>query len=225
MGRVMEDDDVIGTVERGQPRVVAKKSPQDSAHLVEDLLRGVTVTWLSQVFRIDRKTVRQRLKNCPVLSEKKLGNLYDLREAARYLVVPAMQAEQFLKTMKPSELPAHLQQTYWDAALKRQKWEENARQLWRTEQVVDVLGSTFLAIKNAITLWPDTVEQTTGTTPAQRDLLTTLCDKLQADIYEALVEQTRKHDTRAQIAELDAMIPEGYEVPEPASAEEYDDVL
>lgn len=179
---------------------------RQGAPMVEDMHAGVTVSWLCQVFHMDPKVVKQRLADCPPLHRRKAGYVYDLAQAARYLVPPAMSPEQFVKTMKASDLPPHFQQTFWDAALKRQKWEENAGQLWRTEKVREVLGDTFQTIKFTIQLWAETVERETGLTSDQRTALVKLTDSLQQEIYDRLVEQASAKNTGSQRSELPDMI-------------------
>ena len=110
--------------------------------------------------------------------------------------------------MKPSDLPTAFQQSFWDAALKRQKWEENAGQLWRTEKVREVLGSTFQTIKFTVQLWADTLERQTGLSTDQRALLTKMVDSLQEEIYKALVTQAGSQRTTSQRGELNEMVGE-----------------
>lgn len=178
-----------------------RRNRMGSDMMVEDALAGVTVSWLAQVFRMDPKTVKQRLANCPPLHRRKAGYVYSLPVVCSYLIKPAFSIDEYLKTAKPNELPNHLQQTYWDALLKRQKWEENAGDLWRTDSVREVLGQTFQTIKFTIQLWADTIERQTGLTKEQRELLETMADGLQQDIYEALVEQARNNTTPSQLSE------------------------
>lgn len=176
--------------------------------MVEDMLQGVTVSWLSQVFGMDPKTVKQKLADCPPLHRRKAGYVYHLPTACRYLIPPAITAENYIKTMKPTDLPTAFQQSFWDAALKRQKWEENAGQLWRTDRVREVLGGTFQTIKFTVQLWADTLERQTGLSDDQRNLLVALVDELQSEIYKALVTQAAEKQTTPQRGELNEMLGE-----------------
>ena len=222
---LIDDDDLVGTIPGDGPRarrqarsrvtddmldtMVRQKAmgvnPKTGGPIVEDMMAGVTVSWLSQVFGMDPKSVKAKLADCPPLHRRKAGYVYSLPVAAQYLVKPALSAEQFMKSIKQSDLPASMQQMFWDAALKRQKWEENAGQLWRTEKVREVLGSTFQTIKFTMQLWTDTLERQVGLTQEQRDLLVKLVDELQAEIHTALVTQSRNKKTGSQRAELAEM--------------------
>lgn len=219
MSEIDDDiDDLVGTIttpprvrrrERMLDNLVAsKRQATQGGPMVEDMLAGVTVSWLAQVFGMDPKTVKAKLADCPPLHRRKAGYVYHLATACKYLIPPAMSVDQMMKSMKPSDLPAAFQQSFWDAALKRQKWEENAGQLWRTERVREVLGKTFQTIKFTVQLWADTIEKQKGLTIEQRDLLTKLTDSLQKEIYKALVEQAAANQTAPQRGELPEMLGE-----------------
>lgn len=169
--------------------------------------KGVTVAWLSQVFEIPQPVVKTKLRFCPPMSVRRRGTkmlttIYDLKEAAAYLVTPAFSTADYLRAVKRGELPPALQQQIWDALLKRQKWEENAGQLWRTEKVREVLGGTFQTIKFTIQLWADTVEREVELTQDQRNAIIRMADALQKEIYDALVAQQSENATGSQLSEL-----------------------
>lgn len=211
-----DDEDLVGSPDRTRKRTrddilndltsTRRMTRGQTSPLVEDMMAGVTVSWLAQVFGMDPKTVKAKLADCPPLHRRKAGYVYHLPTACRYLIPPAISAEQYIKTMKPSDLPTAFQQSFWDAALKRQKWEENAGQLWRTDRVREVLGQTFQTIKFTVQLWADTLERQTGLTLEQRELLTQLVDGLQEEIYKALVTQAAEKKTPSQRGELNEML-------------------
>lgn len=213
-----DEEDLVGSPDRTRKRTrddilndltsTRRMTRGQTSPLVEDMMAGVTVSWLSQVFGMDPKTVKAKLADCPPLHRRKAGYVYHLPTACRYLIPPAISAEQYIKTMKPSDLPTAFQQSFWDAALKRQKWEENAGQLWRTDRVREVLGQTFQTIKFTVQLWADTLERQTGLTLEQRELLTQLVDGLQEEIYKALVTQAAEKKTPSQRGELNEMLGE-----------------
>ena len=212
----IDDDDLVESPDRTRKRTrddilndltsTKRMTRGQNSPIVEDMMAGVTVSWLSQVFGMDPKTVKAKLADCPPLHRRKAGYVYHLPTACRYLIPPAISADQYIKTMKPSDLPTAFQQSFWDAALKRQKWEENAGQLWRTDRVREVLGQTFQTIKFTVQLWADTLERQTGLSLEQRELLTQLVDGLQEEIYKGLVKQAAEKKTPPQRGELSEMI-------------------
>ncbi len=169
---------------------------------IESVYRGVTVGWLAQAFHLDPKTVKLRLKECPPLIRRQAGGfVYELDKAAAYLVKPKFDVEEYLKSMSVNDLPTKLQNSYWDAQIKRQKWEEAAGNLWPTEKVVEVFGKFFQTIKYAIQLWPDDLERVAGLTVDQREKLQKALDGLQNELHAQVVELAKKTKTKAQIAE------------------------
>jgi len=186
----------------------ARRQAPDAAGLHTDpAFSGVTVAWLAAVFGMDERTVKAKLKFCPVKRSRRRGRtmvstFYSIKEAAAYLVTPAFSTADYLRAVKRCELPPALQQQIWDALLKRQKWEENAGQLWRTDKVREVLGTTFQTIKFTIQLWADTVEREVELTEEQRQVIIRLADGLQKEIYDALLTQAQENATGSQLSEM-----------------------
>lgn len=168
---------------------------------ISEVQHGVTVGTLAGIFGMDPTTVRKKLRDCAPIMKRKAGYVYDLKTAAQYLVRPVFDAEQYLKNMKPSELPTHLQEAYWSAMRKRQQWEADAGHLWRTEAVLEVFGDVFQTIKFAMQLWPDQVERALGLSAEQRAMLIGMSDALQNDIHRKLVEMPKMKRTRSSLAD------------------------
>lgn len=180
----------------------AEKAQGPSVDLV-GTRQGVSVHWLSQVFKMTPENVRRRLADCPPVSVHGKANKYDVKAAAEYLVDPKIDLDRYLRDMKSSDLPASLQKEIWDARLKRQKWEIQAGELWHTSDVMAVLSSTFGIIKSSVQLWPDTVERQTGITDEQRELLIKLGDTLQNEVHEGLLEAAKERSTKPSLASID----------------------
>ncbi len=170
---------------------------------VGDALHGVSVSWLSQVFNMDPGTIKKRLKDCPPLQRRKAGFVYDLKVAAPYLVTPKIDIDAYIRTMKSTDLPAHLNDSYWSAMRKRQQWEQEAGDLWSTNAVVEVLGDTFMSIKFAIQLWADEIEQEYGLTAEQREKIVKLGDSLQQEIHAQLVSNAKLKRSTSQLHSAD----------------------
>ena len=82
-----------------------KRQAPDSIGLHADPTgKGVTVAWLSQVFEIPQPVVKAKLKFCPPMSVRRRGTkmlttIYDLKEAAAYLVTPAFSTADYLRAV------------------------------------------------------------------------------------------------------------------------------
>ena len=193
--------------------------PEPEMHITQ-VARGVSVNWLAQVFSMHPKDVTRRLKECPpIVRRRQTGqSIYDVAVAAEYLVKPRFNVEEYMRTMKIEELPTRLQEGFWAAALKRQKWEENAGRLWRTEQVVALYSETFLMITNTMRMWVDDLDAVTLVTPEQRKALEDAVTGLQKQISKSIQDLQRK--TPPQIVEL---APPPTTTPEPRYEEEPED--
>lgn len=183
------------------------------------LERGLSTQALAKLFRMDHQTAKTRLIDCPPKAtagkQKSLAGLimyYDLATAAEYLVTPKLTPEQILKHLQTADLPPQFQKTFWDANLSRQRFEEQAGQLWRTERVQELLGTTFQQLKFTIQLWMDTVETETQVTPKQREIIQRLIDGLQQDMFDTLMELTAKTQTGPVLDEMKDKMPEQVEI-------------
>lgn len=188
-------------------------APDTRGKYADDVMQGVTVAWLSQAFRLAPATVKNRLIGCPVMArrsrgEKMVTTLYDLPTAASYLVQPKQSSREYYRALKRGDLPAALSQTVWDALLKRQTYEERAGDLWRTEKVRAVLGSTFQTIKFTMQLWPETLERSQEFNEEQRVALQQMVDALQQEIFDALVKNADEHMTGSSLEELPELVGE-----------------
>ena len=171
----------------------------------DSIQSGFSVQWLAEAFNMSAQTVRNRLADCPVKGRRGRGTVYDLREAAAYLVQPNIDWETHLKGLRKSDLPTALQKDIWDARIKQQRFEREARDLWHTNDVVDKFTTIFLAVKSNIQLWPDTVERQIGVTDEQRALLVEMGDALLEDIYRATIDSVADHSTPSSVEALEGL--------------------
>lgn len=207
----IEIDDLIGDpteAEEAPDDVNGKGVPSTD---LSRALGGVSANWLAQVFGYDKNTIRKKLTaaGCPVHRRDAKATYYLISEAAKYLVKPKIDLDQYLRTLKPNDLPPVLSETYWAAMLKRQKWEENAGHLWRTEDVHQVFGDFAITVKTAVTLWVEEVDRHNGITADQRATIRQLSDNLLETIYEIMVEAPNKAMTLP--SSIEAISDEGKE--------------
>jgi hypothetical protein len=160
------------------------------------VLGGVSITWLATVFRMDKNVVKKKIAECPVLRmERGDRPLFDLKLVLPYFVPPAVRdLTEFIKRMNKDDLPLYMRNEFWDAQLKQQKYEENAGDLWRTEDVSDTLTEIFKLINDTLRMWPDTIEITNGLTDEQRKTLEYATDSLKSEMHRKLTENKRLAD-------------------------------
>jgi hypothetical protein len=143
----------------------------DDPHLkgVNAVFGGVSTVWLSKAFRIPKAKVERKLISLKPIGQGTGGAaLYDLVDAAGYLATPQTGIAEYLKTIKPEQLPEKLRESYWNSMIKKQKWEEKARHLWRTEDVLEAMGDVFKLIRTTLQILPDDIHRAMPLTPEQR---------------------------------------------------------
>lgn len=156
-----------------------------SKDVSEFLLYGVSVQQLCRIFRMTRQGVENKLRNLRPIELGSHGNpVYDLAEASSYLIDPKVDMEEYLRSIKPEKLPDHLRETFWNAKLKRQRFEENAGDLWRTKKVMEVVGELLLDFANKLNLIPDLVERQTGFSPEQYRLIRSIVDGIREEMVD-----------------------------------------
>lgn len=137
----------------------------------EEFFNGMTVPRLAQLFRLDRRTVTEKLRGVRPTGERRGAPTYHVVDAAPYLVEPIIDIEEYLRTCGPADLPPALQAQYWNAQNGMLKYKENAGDLWRTQQVLEVLTGAFRSLTQSLRLLADRVEAQTGLTDEQRAII------------------------------------------------------
>ena len=151
-----------------------------------------SATRLGQLFGLPAANVRNRLENAPVAKTRGNSKLYRMADAAPYLVEPAEDIEAVIKAMRPDDLPVRLHDSFWGGQLKRQKYMEQAGDLWRTEDVERAFGEVFMLFRETVALWAETVERQAGVTDEQRKILVDLSDDLMRQFHEKIEEMINK---------------------------------
>lgn len=172
---------------------------------INSVIGGVSVSWLMRAFRMSRSKVESKLIACKPIGIGRRGvALYDLPEAASYLVNPRVDLDEYLKGLKPDALPERLREGYWNAMLKQQRWEEKAGQLWRTEKVLDVFSEVLQDMRTKLQLVPESIHRAAGLSEKQHRAATEVVDAIQDDIYQWLIQFAKRGKTLNQLGERDA---------------------
>jgi hypothetical protein len=148
---------------------------------------GVNTVWLARAFRLNKTTVQRRLAAlAPIAQNSRNEPLYDLPEAASYLVKPR-NLDHILKTMKPADLPDSLRESFWNAKLKEQSFRVKAGEYWSTDDVIGVFSGVLKNIRERLQIVPDTAARSMGLEPAQVKSLTEIMDSAQDSIHQEIL--------------------------------------
>jgi hypothetical protein len=137
----------------------------------EEFFHGMTIPRLAQLFRLDRRTVTEKLRALRPTGERRGAPTYHVVDVAPYLVEPIVDIEKYLQNIGPGDLPAPLQAQYWNAQNGRLKYKQEAGDLWRTQAVLEVFTGVFRSITQSLRLLADRVEAQTGLTFEQRAII------------------------------------------------------
>jgi hypothetical protein len=152
-----------------------------------DIVRGASINQLAELFELDRRTVTDRLRDLKPCGTRSTFPIYKVREASALLLeryVYNDRGELVLNEKRKQESD----KDYWDGQLKKQKYEENAGDLWRTEKVVVVVSEILKLFRESVTVFIDSLEYDSGLPAAQVAQARVFGDNLLATCRQKLLE-------------------------------------
>jgi hypothetical protein len=153
------------------------------------IYEGVSVSQLGAIFGIDNRTVTRKINGLSPCGTRVGHAIYELKEAAAYLVDPKGDIGEYIKKMNHRDLPPLLLKEFWTGQNARLKFEEEQGDLWRTEKVIEHMGEVFKTLRMTILLTRDRVERETELTDRQRLIIDNIIDGALGNMHLALVEQ------------------------------------
>lgn len=160
------------------------------------LYEGASISQLGQLFQMDNRSVAARLGNNVEPAGKRVGHpIYLIRDAAKYLVEHDLDFDNvekiaaYMQKADPNRFPRAITKEFWAAMLQRQKYLEQAGELWPTEKVVEVIGDLLKLIQMPLRLARDTVSNEQELTPRQQQILLRIVDGISEELYTAVVER------------------------------------
>lgn len=130
---------------------------------------AVSLTFLSQVFRMDRKTVKQRIRKLDPIGSDRGNDTYDFLEAASYLVEPRIDLREHIAGLRPQDLPPTLQAAFWVAQEKRMEVMAKARRTWSTDAVLEAVVLIMKGCKEVMLTIPQQAQAKADLTDEQHD--------------------------------------------------------
>lgn len=202
---------------------------------LEFLAEGVSISFLAVFFGKDKRHVAQQIAGVSVVSHDVRGNpKYDFKEAIAKLARPDPEdIEDYIRNMRPNDLPPMLQSEFWNAQIRRQKYMLDAGDLWRTIDVMDMLAEVLKTIRMTMMLMSDSVARETDLTNRQREIIGAISDGMLDELREKLVANAVFEKYKTQHADalemfgggstLDLVAPEGPDVPDAGGADPRDE--
>ena len=154
----------------------------------EHFIEGCSISELSLIFRKDRRTVTQRLRNCKASGERRGHPVYDLAEACRHLTFPMFDVEAHLRQADPKNvLPSTLKE-FWTGQIAKQMFETNEANLWPAEDVKAMFFDVYEKLESGIRSFAGNIDAHTELSDKQRGLLKELSTGLRVQLRRTLVD-------------------------------------
>jgi hypothetical protein len=182
-----------------KPTALATKSLDETSRAI--IYDGCSLSQLSSIFGHDNRDTRRRIISLSPCGERAGYPIYNLAEAAAFLVPFQGDIEEAIKKMSPKDLPPAISKEYWAAQHARLKYEEDAGDTWRTGDVIEKLSEVFKVLRMNLLLMNDLLDRQTSLTDKQREIIQELIDTTLHGLANSLIEAfkndpERRHDHR-----------------------------
>lgn len=158
------------------------------------LYQGVTLQDMMILFRMDRRTLATRIADVQPCGKRGASVIYQIRDVAPYLVKPAGSIEEFIKRMRPNDLPPLLTKEFWNGQNAKIKYMENQGDVWRTDKVLERLSGVFKQVKMSLLLIPDALARGSTLSDTQQQEVRDLVDGALANARQELLDKFGKDD-------------------------------
>lgn len=151
------------------------------------IYEGLNLTQLAKLFRMERRDVSPKLRQIPQCGTRGGYAIYFVHEVAPHLVKPIYDIETYIMRMHHNDLPKHVSKEFWNGLLARQKYQEEAGDLWRTDKVIETMSEVFKQLRMSFLLMGDAIERETEFTDYQRNRLRAMVDGALNEAAEGLI--------------------------------------
>lgn len=156
------------------------------------IFQGANITELGEMFKMDRKEVRNRIIDIPPIGQRQKIDVYRIRDVAprlcKFDVTQTDLVSRVLATHH-TDLPKMLSKEYWYGQNQRLAYLQKVGDLWDTATVVALASETFKTLRLSLMLASDAVERETGLEPRQREIIEEMMHNALNSAREKLIEQ------------------------------------
>lgn len=159
------------------------------------LFEGASISQLGKLFGMDNRTVQSKITGIEPCGRRAGHPIYSVKEAAPFLVEQQLnindieQVITYVRRLNHTNLPKMLTKEFWTAMLAKQKFEEQAGDLWPTTKVAEVYGDLVKAIRVPLLLAKDNILNECEISPRQHSILDSIIDGLLGELQDAVVKQ------------------------------------
>lgn len=156
------------------------------------LYEGASKNQLCMLFEAHMRDVTEATTHVEPCGSRQGYPIYKVKDVAPYIVKGKINVEESIRRMSAKDLPPALTREFWLAQAARLRYEEDVGDLWRTSEVIRVVGDAFKTLKMSILLMQDQVERNNVLTSQQRDEIRQLSDALLNELADSLVKSMGK---------------------------------
>lgn len=159
------------------------------------LFEGASISQLGKLFGMDNRTVQSKISGIEPCGRRAGHPIYSVKEAAPYLVEQQLDINDievviaYVRKLNHTNLPKMLTKEFWAAMTAKQRFEENAGDLWRTEKVSEVFAELVKSVRDPLILAPDMINNEMELTEPQRLALTDIIDTILEELSDAVAKQ------------------------------------
>lgn len=159
------------------------------------LFEGASISQLGKLFGMDNRTVQSKITGIEPCGRRAGHPIYSVKEAAPFLVETQLNVDDieqvitYVRKLNHTNLPKMLTKEFWAAMTAKQKFEENAGDLWRTEQVSEAFSDLVKSVRIPLVLAIDTIANEMEVSERQQKVLTNIIDGILEDLSDAVVKQ------------------------------------
>jgi hypothetical protein len=160
------------------------------------IYQGASANQLAEIFGMKVPDVMRRLAGLDPVGAGRQGNpIYRLKDAAARLVkipITAAMIDQYMKRTNGKDLPPFVNKLYWEGVVVREKYREQAGELWTTADVSQVASDAFQSLRMSILLIPDALMNDTDLSERQMKIVQAIIDNALEELQEKLVADLKK---------------------------------
>jgi hypothetical protein len=98
----------------------------------------------------------------------------------------------YMRRVNARDLPPILNKIYWEGLMVRERYREQAGELWHTEDVARVASDAFQSLRMSVLLIPDALRDGTDLSERQFTMVQEILDKALEESRVRLVADLRK---------------------------------
>lgn len=153
------------------------------------LFQGASLGQLALLFGKDKRTVGSKIAGKVEPCGTRAGfPVYNVKDAAPYLVPPVGDFEEAIKNMHHDDIPSLLHKNYWAGKRERMRFEEEEGRLVDIFEVQELVAKAYQTARMSLLLMPDAIEREFVLTDDHRVALKRLVDGAISELRVKLTE-------------------------------------